>query len=119
MNNMVRFYSRFLNLSREGLKFYEQKGIISPDRDRHSGYRIYNWKEINIVMMCKKLRKFGFSLNSIVGMIHQGSTDKIIEQFQRQRDVVAKELEEKTQALLHLENKINQLKAVSPRGGGG
>lgn len=106
---MVSFYSRFLNLSREGLKFYEKKGLITPERDIQNGYRIYNWEEINIILMCKKLRKFGFSLNSIIDIIHQKSPDKIIEQFQKQRNALVKEVEEKSQAIISLDHKIEQL----------
>lgn len=34
--------ARFLGMSRDTLKFYEEKGLISPIQNEENGYRLYN-----------------------------------------------------------------------------
>ncbi len=34
--------SKFLGISRDTLKFYEDKGLVNPKKNDENGYRIYN-----------------------------------------------------------------------------
>jgi DNA-binding transcriptional MerR regulator len=109
---LVGYYSKFLGISREGLKFYEQKGILHSDRNIENGYRNYNWNEIRFVLQCKKYRHLGFTLNKIASMARQSNTGSILEQFQSQRKILLKEIEEKKRVLIALDDKISQFDAV-------
>jgi DNA-binding transcriptional MerR regulator len=113
---LVGYYSKFLGISREGLKFYEQKGILHSERNIENGYRSYNWNEIRFVLQCKKYRKLGFTLNKIASIARQGNTGRILEQFQSQRKILLKEIEEKKRALIALDDKISQFDAVLKKG---
>jgi DNA-binding transcriptional MerR regulator len=115
---MVRFYSKFLDVSREGLKFYERKGLLSPERDCTNGYRVYKWNEIHLLLQCKKYRKFGFCLKSIAAMIQQAGDGEILRQLCSRRDTLKKEIEEKKKVLASLDGKISQLNAASGQGFG-
>lgn len=108
----VNLYSKLLGVSKEGLRFYEQKGLISPDRDAHTGYRVYGGEEATSVEACKKYRKYGFSLNKVHDLIHQPSAHKILQQFYSQCDVLLREIEEKKRILSSLHGKIQQLENV-------
>ena len=38
-------YAQGMNISQEGLRHYERKGVVHPERDPESGYRYYSLKD--------------------------------------------------------------------------
>ena len=105
----VNVYSKLLGVSKEGLRFYEQKGLIHPDHDANTGYRIYGGEESAVVGTCKKYRKYGFNLNQVYNLLHQAFAQKILQRFYTQYEVLQKEIEEKKRILSSLWDRTQQL----------
>jgi DNA-binding transcriptional MerR regulator len=71
--------SNQLNISPETLRYYETLDIISPERDKNNGNRIYSQKEILRLDLIIRFKKFGFSLKEIKAFfdhIEQSKEDK-------------------------------------------
>lgn len=67
------------NKSPETLRYYESIGLITPERDRNSGYRIYDENEILRLDLITRFKRFGFTLNEIkefFDYVQKGAEDK-------------------------------------------
>ena len=54
-------------LSKDTIRFYEKKGLISLDRKnrRDNNYKEYSEQVLDKLMLIRKLKDFGFTLNEI------------------------------------------------------
>lgn len=82
MTNRYRIgeFSKYLGVTPEFLKHYEQYGLIPPSTSE-SGYRYYPFEMASEVLECIKLRNWGFSLKEIKKMIKESSMEDILEMY--------------------------------------
>ena len=69
-------YAQGMNLSQEGLRHYERKGVIHPERDPESGYRYYSLKDTVAIAFCRKFRTCGFGLDESVTLLHEADIEE-------------------------------------------
>jgi DNA-binding transcriptional MerR regulator len=105
----VDLYAKLLGMSKEGLRFYEQKGILNPERTGNSRYRIYGGDETTLMVLCRKYRRYSFSLNKVIHLVHQSSSRELVRLFCTQRKALENEIKEKKRILSSLKSKIRQL----------
>ena len=61
-----------VGISKKNIRFYEDAGLISPQRNSQNGYREYSEPDVEMLRRIKLLRKLGFPLEEIRRM-QQGS----------------------------------------------
>lgn len=83
-------------LSQSSIRFYEQKGLISPTARSASGYRIYDEQALNRLIQIKFCQQLGFSLDDIlaiinvqVGLDHQQVLAKLGQRKQEVKGLIA------------------------------
>ncbi|MFS1514300.1 MerR family transcriptional regulator [Chengkuizengella sp. SCS-71B] len=54
-----------LNISTRAIRFYEEKGLISPEKQRENSYRIFNEKDIMRLQTIISMREIGIPLEEI------------------------------------------------------
>ena len=77
--------SRQTGVSRDMIRYYENKGIIHPVRNSHNGYRNYTEHDILMIVLARQYSIMGVSLDSIaaifssndVSRAHKDLTDSI------------------------------------------
>ncbi len=84
--------------SPETLRYYESIGLIAPERDRNSGYRIYDENEIIRLDLIILFKKFGFTLTEIkefFDYVQKGAEDKnLLNHFLiRKIDIIDEQIE--------------------------
>ncbi len=79
-----------LGVSRDALRYYEEKGIIKPRLNEENNYREYDFKDIYTLMMTDFYKKRNLTVNE-VKMLQAGSE---VEELEDLLDKKAKELEE-------------------------
>lgn len=77
--------SRMLDVPVETIRFLEQKGLISPERNAGSGYRYYDIWDANQILDYKKYRKIGFSSKETVEIVKSGNLNGLIKQLEGKR----------------------------------
>ncbi len=87
-------------LTAKTIRFYEAKGVISPAPRGANGYRYYNQNHIAELLLIKRSRMIGFSLDECRELLAL-STDT----GRQSRDVK----EKAQQKLKEIDNKINEL----------
>ena len=54
-----------VGITKKNIRFYEEQGLLSPERDPENGYREYSLKDVDELMKIKFLRKLSVSLEDI------------------------------------------------------
>ncbi len=107
--------SKITNLPIKTLRFYEEKGLISPDYRNESNKRVYSEENIRWITFVKHLRGTGMALKEIKEfkfLVEKGETTKYkrLEMLEKQRLLTIKQLEQKKEELDHIIYKIGMLR---------
>lgn len=54
-----------VGITKKNIRFYEEKGLLSPSRNSENGYRNYGQAEVNALLRIKLLRKLGVPIEEI------------------------------------------------------
>ena len=54
-----------VGITKKNIRFYEEQGLISPDRNRDNGYREYSLKDVDLLNKIKLLRRLDVPLEEI------------------------------------------------------
>lgn len=102
-NDLIRGYSKGLDLSPQGLRYYEQKGIVHPERDPESGYRYYSFPDTLAIITCRKMRCWGYTLDEASGFLKNRNFAEQNESLKEHQTELQKELEHQKLILERLE----------------
>lgn len=61
--------ARMLGVSADILRYYEKKGVVTPEKDKNNDYRYYSSWDINFLLDCLWFKNFGFSIEQIADMV--------------------------------------------------
>lgn len=74
--------SKMLDVPVETIRFLEQKGLVSPEKNAENGYRYYNIWHVNQILEYKKYRQVGFNSKEAVSLVNGCSLEALIDQFE-------------------------------------
>ncbi|KIE45007.1 merR regulatory family protein [Clostridium argentinense CDC 2741] len=69
--------ARFLGVSRDTLKFYEEKGLVKPVQDKENGYRRYSLFDIDDVLTVNFYREIDVEIKQIQKLKNHGNLEEI------------------------------------------
>lgn len=81
--------SKMVDVPVETIRFLEQKGLVSPEKNTETGYRFYSVWDINLILDYKKFRKIGFSSRETVDLVRDSSFADLLEQLDAKRKEAA------------------------------
>ena len=58
-----------VNISKKNIRFYEEQGLLSPQRNTENGYRNYSEEDVQVLRQIKLLRKLGVPIEEIRHML--------------------------------------------------
>ena len=58
-----------MNITKKNIRFYEEQGLLSPQRNTENGYRNYNEEDVQTLRQIKLLRKLGIPIEEIRQML--------------------------------------------------
>lgn len=61
--------ARILGVSTDILRYYERKGVVTPEKDASNDYRYYDAWHINFLTDCLWFKNYGFSIEQIADMV--------------------------------------------------
>lgn len=73
--------ARILGISTDLLRYYEKKGVVTPEKDSGNDYRYYDSWDINFLVDCLWFKNFGFSIEQIADMVKIPGADELGELF--------------------------------------
>lgn len=84
--------AKLMNIPMANLRFYEEKGIINPLKDKQNGYRYYDSWNMNNLLDTLQLRSLDFSLNQIEKMLKEANLQEITDEFIDQEKYILERL---------------------------
>ena len=61
--------AEFFGLTKEAIRYYERKGVVTSIRDERTGYRYYERDEITTLKQIRTYESLGFSLDDAQAMV--------------------------------------------------
>lgn len=104
--------ARELDISTRSIRYYEEKGLISPQRTR-GNQRIYNRRDRARLKLILRGKRFGYNLNEIAEMI--GLTDVDMgetEQIKKSLEYGEKKLSEIRDRITELEKLAQEMNTI-------
>ncbi len=84
MNYRIGEIAKLMGVSIEAIRFFEKRGLVSPQRDEESGRRTYNAVDYNILMRARGYSRFGFTLAEAAALIENCDLSDMAERFETQ-----------------------------------
>jgi len=80
-------------LTPEALRYYEEKGLLSPERTPASGFRKFSITDVQVLGIIKSLQRQGFSLDEIKRILKTGlSLDELISMMDDKRAQLSEQI---------------------------
>ncbi|MDR0862079.1 MAG: MerR family transcriptional regulator [Oscillospiraceae bacterium] len=84
--------ARILGISPDLIRYYEEKGVVSPEKDPLNNYRNYDTWDINYLIDCLWYKNFGFGLDKVAQMVSSYTYDDLIDTFEARADEIRDEI---------------------------
>ncbi|MBQ6662595.1 MAG: MerR family transcriptional regulator, partial [Firmicutes bacterium] len=100
-------------LTKKNIRFYEEQGLVDPDRDPGNGYREYSLADVEQLKRVKLLRQLGVSCENI-RRVKEGSLalDQCLRDRQRELEAESHDLEQMKEMCRLMEGDVDELSAV-------
>ena len=80
-------------LTPEALRYYEEKGLLSPERTAASGFRKFSISDVQVLGIIKSLQRQGFSLDEVKHILKTGVTlEELIAMMDDKRDQLSEQI---------------------------
>ena len=79
-------------LSSEALRYYEEKGLLSPERTSSSGFRKFSMEDVQRLGIIKSLQRQGFSLDEIRHVMNDCPLSELIALMDEKRAALAEQI---------------------------
>lgn len=93
--------SKMLNIPKSTLRYYDEKGILSPEIKGENGYRYYSGEQLIILKEIKMMRNLELSLAEIKKVLNSNDVDDTLEMLDK--------------TLVRIREEINSLELIEKR----
>jgi DNA-binding transcriptional MerR regulator len=80
--------ARILGISPDLIRYYEEKGVVSPEKDPYNNYRYYDTWDINYLIDCLWYKNFGFGLDQVAHMVSLCTYDMLVDGFEEKAEEI-------------------------------
>lgn len=105
--------SKIYGFGRDSLMYYEEIGILSPERDTN-GYRMYSIQDLYKLNLIKELRSIGFSMKKIKEYLENRTlqtTENILREELKLTEKKIEEMQKQKANIIHRINAIEEAKS--------
>lgn len=104
-------FSRLCGIARKNLIFYDEIGLLKPERVEKNGYRYYTIRQLDPASVISALREIGMSLPDIRNYLERRNPEALVELITEQKTV----LTEKMDRLRRIEGMLDSRLAMTQR----
>ena len=104
-------FSKFSNVTTKTLRYYDEIGLLKPVYiNDENGYRYYNAGQLITILLIKKLKLYGFSLEEISGVLENSVDNTLFLIYMKKKhDEIQKKIKDYTAVLDSLDRDIQNL----------
>lgn len=106
----ISYVAKITGLTSKTIRFYEQKGLLTPPVRKENGYRSYSQKNLDELMLLSQMRSMGFTLEECGKFIDLYNSrdfctaDLVLQALQKMHDI-----EKQMQALKKVYSNLNEV----------
>lgn len=86
-------FSRLTGIKRKNLIFYDESGLLPPDRVGANGYRYYAASQVRTAYIIRAFREMGFALKDIKDILQHRYPERVLDLFADQERALAAEMD--------------------------
>lgn len=101
--------AKLLDTSTYNIRYYEKEGLIKPTHFSESGYRLYDYKDVNYLATIKLLRDSDISIKDIKDLLKSFNYEKYQTVLNTSYQKIEKELKRLQAAKKEILTKLNEL----------
>lgn len=101
--------SKMTGFSASGIRFFEDAGVITPERGKNEKYREFSMDDLQRLLICRKFRECGFSLEESVELMQNSNPQALKNHIRRQTDCLRSQLIEKEALIELFQEKIEDI----------
>ena len=105
--------ARILGISTDLIRYYEEKGVVKPHKDKFNNYRYYDAWDVNFLLDCVWFKKIGFGIDEIAKMTTNESYDDFVCHLSRHSDEIATSIEHQQLLLERIDSHIESVKRIT------
>ena len=107
----IGIFSKFCNVTTKTLRYYDEIGLLKPVYiNNENGYRYYNTEQLVTVLVIKKLKLYGFSLEEISEIMKTpDDNDLFLFYMKKKQEDMQNKIKDYTHILTSLNNDIINL----------
>ncbi len=104
--------SKIVGVSADLIRYYEEKGIITPKRNPDNDYRYYDAWDINFLIDCVWYKNYGFSIDEIVKIEWESTYDSLMDRLDNMEEALKAELHRKELLLERIRSQRKSLENI-------
>ncbi len=91
-NLTISEFSKLTGINRDNLRFYDNAGLLVPEKREANGYRSYSRKQLSSAYLITSLRGIGVGLEEIKRYSQERNPQKMMELFTKQDKYIQEEI---------------------------
>ncbi len=107
--------SRILGISTDLLRYYEKKGVVTPQKDKSNDYRYYDTWDINFLIDCLWYKRFGFGIPQVAYLVtdcYHGDLLSLLDEKSDQLEADIRKQEQLLRRLREHRDAVERVKAL-------
>jgi len=106
--------ARILGISPDLIRYYEEKGVVSPQKDPYNNYRYYDTWDINFLIDCLWFKNFGFGIEQVAHIVSQNTYEELLANLAARGDELMNSIHYQ-ELLLHRIRKYHEILKELPK----
>ena len=78
MSLKIGTVSKLTGFSASGIRYYEERGIVTPSHGRDGTYRSFDLPDVSRLLECRNYRECGCDTEEIAGLVSDGTRDDVM-----------------------------------------
>jgi len=104
--------AKIVGISTDLIRYYEEKGIVTPYKNPQNGYRYYDAWDINFLIDCVWYKNFGFSIDEIVKIESKITYDSLLDRLDSMETAMAAELHKRELLLERIRSQRESVRSL-------
>ena len=104
--------ARILGISADLLRYYEEKGVVSPEKDPLNNYRYYDTWDINYLIDCLWYKNFGFGIEKVAQMVTECTYDTLLDTLEEKTRLIKENIRRQELLLRRIQTFTERLEAT-------
>ena len=96
--------ARVLGISTDLIRYYEEKGVVKPKKDRSNRYRYYDAADVDLLIDCIWYKKMGFGIEKIGRMSNVESYDDLVARLMARSEEISQDIRYQEMLLARMRN---------------